>query len=101
MSNNQDAVKRGPCQYHRAHEAPECHHCRAPTPREQELEAQNKVLWELVKHAENANRVLFMLTSANSIKSTSVITAYGQIVEARVKLHKVLTAIQKAKENKA
>ena len=60
----------------------------APTPREQELEAQNKALWELVTECEQ------QAMSARSTFST------GNHLGAVTILSGVLEAIQKAKKSK-
>ena len=57
----------------------------APTPREQELEAQNKALWELVGQAETALSAL--------AENNAGWAEYQRCMNA-------LSAIQKAKESK-
>ncbi len=69
----------------------------APTPREQELEAQNKALWELIDEADVALRGMVSLITVNTVvggKIPSIFAEDGRVawaIEARA-------AIQKAKE---
>jgi hypothetical protein len=102
MPNNQDAVKLIPCQMcgHGTPYVPSHvttldelsaqivrRHTRAPTPREQELEAQNKALWELVDFAEYLYKDCTLGLSRLSLKSAENLVSS-------------LAAIQKAREAK-
>ena len=65
---------------------------RAPTPREQELEAQNKALWELLEDCEVSIHLLAGYTElrqSQPLKTSAYIFAKS-----------TLTAIQKEKEGK-
>jgi hypothetical protein len=102
MPNNQDAVREwGLCPLHLHNQKLDCADCqeireanarldaklRAPTPREQELEAQNKALWELVGHVD-------ALLAADE-RGQGI--GYAEAIQ---RCAKTLAAIQKAKEAK-
>jgi hypothetical protein len=70
---------------------------KAPTPREQELEAQNKALWELVWKADDALQGMVSLITVNTVAGGKIPSIFADdtrvawAIEAR-------EAIQKAKE---
>jgi len=69
----------------------------APTPREQELEAQNKALWELVGECEKAGNAMDDAARNNNMENTC--RSYAKLNEAIGNWRGTLAAIQKAKES--
>ncbi len=67
----------------------------APTPREQELEAQNKALWELVEQAHEAMDKIYAWRVPLDVACTGFAFghAFNEVYDARA-------AIQKAKESR-
>jgi hypothetical protein len=85
------------CGYRSQEEAEREWNTRAPTPREQELEAQNKALWELVWKADDALQGMVSLITVNTVAGGKIPSIFADdtrvawAIEAR-------EAIQKAKE---
>jgi hypothetical protein len=103
MPNNQDAVKLLPGTGYQPTHAPEklimptqSNVRPTPTPREQELEAQNKALWELVSRCEQAFNSITNITTdkVNAEFMLRKLRETDDIVCA------TLAAIQKAREAK-